>query len=220
MKGRQFTQKISLEKAVEISNGAIENAKSLYEDAKLLFENEKYPRAIALAILSIEESGKPSIIRNIILEEDAKEISHLWKSYRKHQDKNSMWIVPELIINGAKTLENLRKVVDSKSDHPQTLDNLKQLCFYSDVFTKGKLSLPINVANKEIAFSILQIAKANIKGTLDNKDSLEIWVKHLKPVWKKGMIEMKNGLINCYLELEDKKLIDQGMASKMAEFLK
>jgi AbiV family abortive infection protein len=62
MKGRQFTQKISLEKAVEISIGAIENAKSLLEDSKILYENDKYARAISLAILSIEESGKPSII--------------------------------------------------------------------------------------------------------------------------------------------------------------
>lgn len=57
MKGRQFTQKLSVKLATEISNGAIENAKSLYEDAKLLYDNEKYARAISLAILSIEESG-------------------------------------------------------------------------------------------------------------------------------------------------------------------
>lgn len=220
MKGHQFKQIISLEKAAEISNGAIQNAKSLLEDAKLLFEHGKYPRAISLAILSIEESGKPSIVRSIILEDDAKEILKLWKSYRRHQDKNSMWIVPELILNGARTLENLRKVVDPKSDHPQILDDLKQLCFYSDVFTNGKLSLPVNVANKKVAKDIIAIAESSIKETFNSKDALEIWIKYLKPVWKKEMDSMKEALLSCYIELEEKNLIEKGMASKMTDFLK
>lgn len=219
MKGRQFTQKISLEKAAEISEGAIKNAKSLLEDAKLLYENDKYPRAISLAILSIEESGKPSIIRGIVLEDDPKQISNLWKSYRKHQDKNSMWIVSELILNGARTLENLRKVADPKSDHPQTLDNLKQLCFYSDVFTKGKLSIPDNVANKEVAQSLIATAELSIKESLNSVDALEIWVKHLKPVWKTETSFMKKALLACYIELEKKNLIEKGTANKMNEFL-
>ncbi|MDX3913862.1 MAG: AbiV family abortive infection protein [Pseudosphingobacterium sp.] len=219
MKGRQFTQKLSLKLATEISNGAIENAKSLYEDAKLLYDNEKYARAISLAILSIEESGKLSIIRSILLEDDSKEISKLWKSYRRHQDKNSMWIVPELIFKGATKLDDLRKVVDKNSDHFQILDDLKQLCFYSDVFTKGKLSVPKNVANKKVAQSILDIAKINITDVSPTEESLEIWVKHLKPVWKQEMHKMKLALKNCYLELEAKKIIKKGMASKMEDFL-
>ncbi|EHO07012.1 hypothetical protein HMPREF9714_02863 [Myroides odoratimimus CCUG 12901] len=219
MKGRQFTQKLSIKLATEISNGALENAKSLYEDAKLLYDNEKYARAISLAILSIEESGKPSIIRSILLEDDPKELSKLWKSYRRHQDKNSMWIIPELILNGAKKIDDLRKVVDKDSDHFQILDDLKQLCFYSDVFTKGKLSIPQNVATKEIAQSIVETARINIKEVLFTEESLEIWVKHLKPVWKREMHKMKLAVKNCYLELETKKIIEDGMASKMDVFL-
>lgn len=220
MKDRQFTQKLSLKLAVEITNGAIENAKSLYVDAKLLYDNEKYARAISLAILSIEESGKPSIIRSILLEDDPKEIVKLWKSYRRHQDKNSMWIIPELIFKGAKTLEDMRKVVDKDSTHFQLLDNLKQLCFYSDVFSKGKLTVPSSVANKDIALLILEIAKINIKDILNTEKTLEIWVKHLKPVWKQDIDRMKQALVNCYSELEEKELIEKGSVLRMSDFLK
>jgi len=220
MKDRQFTQKISIKLAVEVTNGAIENATSLYNDAKLLYDNEKYARAISLAILSIEESGKPSIIRHILLEDDPKEISKLWKSYRRHQDKNSMWIVPELIFKGAKKLEDMKKVVNENSTHFQLLDNLKQLCFYSDVFSKGKMSIPSKVANKDIALSILEIAKLNINNTFNTEETLEIWIKHLKPVWKQDMDKMKQALVNCYSELEEKKLIEKGSTSKMSDFLR
>lgn len=156
----------------------------------------------------------------MILEDDLKEISKLWKSYRKHQDKNTLWIVPELILKGAKTLEEMRISVDPNAEHPQILDNLKQLCFYSDVFTKGKLSIPDNVANKKIASEILLIAKTNIMETLNSAKSLEIWVKHLKPVWKKEMSKMKIGLLNCYKELEENNLIEKGIADKMENFIK
>lgn len=100
------------------------------------------------------------------------------------------------------------------------MNNLKQICFYSDVFTRGKLSLPENVVNKETVSSIVKIAKSNITETLISETSLEIWVKHLKPLWKKEMSEMKKALLNCYLELKEKNLIEKGMASKMEEFIK
>ncbi len=40
-------------------NAARRNATRLAEDASLLIDNKRYPSGLALAILSIEESGKP-----------------------------------------------------------------------------------------------------------------------------------------------------------------
>jgi AbiV family abortive infection protein len=109
MRDRQHKQKIDSIKASKGIIAANANAKSLLEDATLLFKNERYARAISLAILSIEESGKPTILRSILLEEDAKEISKKWKEYRNHHYKNTKWIVPELIANGARQIEDFKK---------------------------------------------------------------------------------------------------------------
>jgi len=219
MRNEQFNNKLNIKLAVKAINAAILNAKSLYEDAEILFNNKKYARSISLSILSIEEAGKPSILRNIILETEDIEIKKLWKSYRKHYDKNLMWILPDLYKNGARKLEELKKVVDKNSDHSKTLDNLKQLCFYSDIFEKGICTLPDNIANEEIAKTILNIAKISINEVFDTEESLEIWIKHLKPVWKKEMFKMKLALIDCYKELEDKKLIENGKSQDMINFL-
>jgi len=94
-------------------------------------------------------------------------------------------------------------MIMKNSTHFQLLDDLKQLCFYLDVFSKGKMSIPSKVANKDIALSIL-----------------EIWIKHLKPIWKQDMDKMKQALVNCYSELEEKKLIEKGSTSKMSDFLR
>ena len=130
-----------------------------------------------------------------------------------------MWILPDLYKNGARKLEELKKVVDKNSDHSKTLDNLKQLCFYSDIFEKGICTLPDNIANEEIAKTILNIAKISINEVFDTEESLEIWIKYLKPVWKKEMFKMKLALIDCYKELEDKKLIENGKSQDMINFL-
>lgn len=222
MRDRQHKQKIDTEKAAEGIMAANENAKSLLEDAKLLFKYEIYARAISLAILSIEESGKSSIIRSILLEDEPKEITKKWKEYRNHHDKNSLWIFPELAVNGAKKIEDFRKIVDAESDHRQTLDNLKQLCFYTDAFSKCKWSYPDKVANKKVAESILQIAEISVdkKGTFTTKEMLDIWVKHMKEVWQeKKMSSMKIALINCYQECEDLGFFEKGKTKEMINFI-
>lgn len=219
MKSKQFKNRLDIKLAVEAINAAITNAKSLYEDAEILLNNKKYSRSISLSILSIEEAGKPSILRSIVLENDDKEIINLWKSYRRHYDKNTMWIIPDLFKEGVRKLDELKKVVDKDSNHSKILDNLKQICFYSDIFKMGKCSIPDNISDEKTARSILEIAKFSINETFNTEESLEIWVKHLKPVWKKEIFEMKLALIDCYKELEEKKIIEKGKSQEMINFI-
>ena len=53
-------------------NAAIENAKRLADDASLLLEVGRFPTAASLSILSIEESGKVSILRALSVAIDEK----------------------------------------------------------------------------------------------------------------------------------------------------
>ena len=222
MKNKQYNQSLSPEKASKGIQAALINARSLLSDAELLFENERFERAVALAILAIEEAGKPSILRAILLEEEPKQLKKEWQNYRRHHEKNKFWIAPELMSKGATHIEALRQAIDQDSDHSAVLDNLKQLAFYSDAFSKCKWSLPSEVITKEIAEGILCTAKIMIGKSdrpIESKEELELWVKHLKPVWKSDMVLMKKALINCYQEAEDLELIDKGMTKKMIDFL-
>lgn len=222
MKNRQYSQKLSPEKAAKGINAAIDNSKALLDDAILLFDNERYERAVALSILAIEEAGKPSIIRSILLEDDPKELKKEWQNYRRHTEKNRTWIVPELISKGARHIEEMRQTVNSDSEHTQLLDNLKQLAFYSDGFSKCKWSIPKDIVDKDLAKSIIEIAKIMVgkdSKVMTTEAELILWVKHLKPVWKKEMFKMKQAVINCYQEAEELGLVEKGMAYKMIKFL-
>jgi len=64
-----------------------------------------------------------------------------------------------------------------------------------------------------------KIMVKNEKSGMNSEKELELWIKHLKPVWKKEMIEMKQALINCYNEAESLGLLENGETKKMIDFL-
>jgi AbiV family abortive infection protein len=135
------------------------NAKRLYEDAELLFERERYPSACALAVLSIEESGKAGILRRIATEINSAGCEKLWREYRTRTKKNVAWIGPEMMRRGLRTLNVLRLIADPTSGHPQVLDALKQLSVYTDCFSDAKWSKPTEAIDKRVAQEIMSSAR-------------------------------------------------------------
>ncbi|WP_299122435.1 AbiV family abortive infection protein [uncultured Winogradskyella sp.] len=220
MRKQQYNQKLTLKKAAEGILIAIENSKSLLADANLLYDNERYERATALAILAIEENGKPKILREILLEDDQKKLKAKWQEYRRHTEKNNSWIVPELISKGARHLYEMQHLFDEKSPHRQELDYLKQLAFYTEAFSKCEWSNPKNVINKETAEYIISIATVSIKhqNIFVSEKELEIWYKHMKPVWNENGNVVIKALINCMKEAEDFGYIAKGYTEKAIKF--
>ncbi|UII81514.1 AbiV family abortive infection protein [Flagellimonas sp. CMM7] len=222
MRGKQYNSRLDPKTASEGIRLAIENADSLVKDAQLLFDNNRYERCVAIAILSIEEAGKSSIIRSMLLTDDKKELSNNWKRYRRHTEKNLAWIMPELYAKGARKIDDLKWLYNKESSHGQTLDNLKQLSFYTDIFSSKKWSSPSNVIDKELAEQILKSARILAKKHpigINSEEGLKLWVKHLKPVYKKDLLEMKQALINCYCEAEELGIIEKGKTDEMTSFV-
>jgi AbiV family abortive infection protein len=190
-------------------NAANKNAYRLAKDAKLMLDAGRYPSAASFAILSIEESGKVSILRGLALAKDEKDIAEHWRDYRSHTKKNVSWILPELAAKGARRLEDLRPIFDENSDHPYLLDQIKQISFYTDCLGKAHWSLPEDVIEQSLAETLVQIAEV----FSNNKQEatvleIELWIKHMKPVWKTSMIAMKKALINW-----SKDMMENGLST-------
>ncbi len=88
--------------AAEGINAANANARRLAADAQTLLDAGSYASAVSLAALAIEESGKVSILRAIVLAEDEQSLKLEWKRYRSHTSKNCHWIFADLVAKGAK----------------------------------------------------------------------------------------------------------------------
>jgi AbiV family abortive infection protein len=187
-------------------NAAKRNGKRLYEDAKILFESKRYPTAASLAILSIEESGKVSLLRALSVARNDKERNETWVEYRSHTKKNVTWILPQLVAEGARKLDDLRPIFDEGSNHPYILDQIKQIGFYTDCLGKANWSLPDEVVDKKLARLLIEIAGLFSKEKETSTKEIELWIKHIGPVWKGNMSWMKKALANWWADMKENGL--------------
>jgi AbiV family abortive infection protein len=183
-------------------NRALQNAERLAQDAETLLNAGRVPSAVALAILSIEESGKVAILRQMTTADDEKEWAELWKAYRSHTKKNTLWIFGELVQKGARTLDELRPLVDPDSDHPDILDQMKQLSIYTDCFKDAKWSSPAGVELHATAPYLVKLAQILGRPKNVTVDEIELWQKHLLPVKNAPMATQKVAVAAWFHEMK------------------
>jgi AbiV family abortive infection protein len=217
---KQYSGTLTPEQAALGMTVAQANARRLLQDARLLFEAARYPSALALSVLSIEEAGKVSILRGLAVEADDARRKQGWRDYRTHTRKNAAWIVPELASKGARTLEDLRPAFDDSADHPSILDTLKQVALYSDCVGDGRWTNPVENIDKDFCEHILRIAEvlAVDKGTSPRE--MELWVEHVGPVWRRPFAEMKKAVLAWYTSMQAEGLAapdERGMARFLDE---
>ena len=211
----QYRGKLTAKQAADGMNAASANAKRLASDAKIMLDAERYPTAASLAALSIEESGKVSIIRRLSVVNDDKDLKGAWKEYRSHKAKNAHWILPDLVKKGARQLGHLSETVNKDGEHTEILDVVKQLGFYTDFYEKGNCSVPIDVVDKPLAEELVQIAEILCSKKEVTQREMELWIEHLGPVWETP--EMSHALVRWSEAMQREGLIDN--AEKMADFV-
>lgn len=197
----QYGSKLSPAEIATGMNAAAANARRLYEDAKLLLGKSRFPAALSLAVLSIEESGKIPILRSLALARDQKELSETWREYRSHTRKNTLWLLPQMFAQGARRLGDFRPLVEEGVEHPFLLDNLKQLGFYTDCLGKRHWAIPHEVIDEDLARQIVRIAEFLLPNREVTEREIELWVQHLKPVWKQPMELMEAAVATWHRQM-------------------
>ena len=183
------------------------NSVRLAEDARILLDAHRYASAASLAILAIEESGKSFILRSMAIADDDKEVLDLWKDFRSHTKKNVLWLMPQLFMDGARILDDYKSLFESESEHPYTLEKLKQISFYTDCLGKAHWTEPSLVIDKDLATALTQVAKMFAKATEVKEKEIELWVKHMGGVKESSLQEQKVALLNWYAEMSEFELL-------------
>jgi AbiV family abortive infection protein len=186
---------LSPAQVAEGMTAALANAARLASDAEAMLERGSNATAVSLAALSIEEAGKVSILRSLALAVTPEEARARWKDYRTHTRKNVAWILPALVAGGARTLDALRPLVDETSDHPEILDQIKQLGFYTDCLGKAHWSVPTDVINLDLAKGIVNIARVFARPHVVTAREVELWIHHVGPVQSKDMSIQKQAVV-------------------------
>lgn len=214
----QYKGTLSASEVADGINAAIQNAKRLAADAELLLENKRYPSAASIAILSIEESGKVSILRGLSVARGGEDLKESWREYRSHTKKNAAWILADLVKSGARKLEEFRPIFEKDAEHPLLLDQVKQLGFYTDCLSKKHWSTPEVVIDENLAEMMVGIAKIFVSDKIITEQEIELWIKHIGPVWKQNMGWMQQALENWYHEMQECGLAPDG-ENAMKEFI-
>jgi len=206
-----YKGRLSPEQIAEGINVARRNARRLYEDAEALLHLDRLPSAVSLAILSIEESGKGPILRELALATTEEEVSKVWRDYRSHTKKNIMWLVPQLVANGARRLEEFRPLFESEAEHPHVLDQLKQVSIYTDCLGKAHWAEPSKVIDRDLAVTLARIASILLSNNEVTAEEIRLWIKHMHGIKHKTFAEQKEALFRWYAEMQELELAGSGV---------
>jgi AbiV family abortive infection protein len=214
----QYTGTLDAAQVAAGMNAAARNAKRLADDASLLLESNRFASAAALAILSIEEFGKLSILRRLASVQCAEQAKHCWREYRSHTKKNVMGAFLDLSAKGARRLDEFAPLFESDADHPQLLDKVKQIALYSDCLGSAHWSEPTEVIEEPLARSMVLTAKVLAQGTEVTILEIELWVQHVGPLLHSSREQAERALEVWYAEMQRHGLAKPGR-NGMAEFI-
>ena len=205
-----YKGKLSNKQIADGINAARRNARRLAEDAQILLETYRYPTAASLAILSVEESGKEQIIRGMARVTTGTEVLQHWKDYRSHIKKNIMWLLPQLVMEGARRVDDFKTLFEPTAEHPYILEQVKQIGFYTDCLGKVNWSEPTEVIDKDLATMLVQTAKIFLRKGEVTAQEIELWGKHLGPVKDSDFLKQKEATLHWYAEMQELGLLDEG----------
>ena len=217
-KFRQYSGFLTTSEIAEGINVSNANARRLANDARLLFEHESYPSAVAMAVLSVEESGKVSILRELALARNQEEAAQCWRDYRCHVKKNLLWPIMDSYLKGARRAQDFMSLLDPDADHPYILDKIKQISFYTDCFRKGHWAVPNKLIGKGFAQGLLAIAESFARSREVTVEEVDLWVQYLSPCWKTSTSRMQKALFEWDKEIRKRGLIDKTNAPTMETF--
>ena len=191
-------------------NAASRNARRLADDAKLLLEHGRFPTAVSIAALSIEEAGKISVLRGLALALDQAIRKRSWKDFRSHRSKNPAWILPDLVAKGARSLDALRLAADPSGTHTLLLDQVKQLGLYTDCLGPRNWTEPKAVIDEARATQLVSIADLLARERTFTSREIELWIEHMGPVYGAPLDEMKAALLRWFAAMREAGLYADG----------
>ncbi len=217
---KSFRGRLTPEQLAEGINACRTSACRLAEDARTLLDAGSHATAASLAALSFEEYGKMAILRELALARDDEELTVAWRDFRDHKRKNTTWILPLLVARGARSLDDMRPIVDPKSKHPAVLDRLKQDGFYTNFAEDAGWSEPAEAVDKALAEFVVRGAEVMVPSSPEaTAEGIELWIKYLRPVWRTNPDWMKQALVLLDAEMKKRGLLT-GSQSSMEEFVR
>jgi AbiV family abortive infection protein len=202
----QFKGRLTLKQIAEGMTAAQKNALALLDDARILFAARRFSSASFMAITAIEEYGKLPILSSMTFTPDS-DLKKRWEAYRDHRSKNSRWVLPEFVDSEPRTIEELASITRREAEHTKNLDELKQLCLYTDCLEGVKWSQPDDLPStspERLASYLLSAAQRIISAKPFSEEFLGLEEKHLSRLGEAPLAERKLAIAALLREAREK----------------
>lgn len=213
----QYSGPLTAEQIASGMNAATRNASRLSSDALTMLQAGSFASACALAILSIEESGKHTILRQLALAKDQEDVKLAWREYRKHTSKNQHWLLIDSFLHGASKLRDFGHLFDPDADHPYVLDQLKQVTIYTDCLDVARWSVPDEIIDEPLARMLVGVSHVLAQSHEITIEEIELWITYLQPTYHVSAEAMERAVIDWDKEMRRRGLISGG--TTMEEFV-
>jgi len=141
----------------QISEGiyfCIENATNIFGDACILIKANRFPRALSLLLLAIQEVGKVNILKNMsmIPSKNQKLWKKEWKNFRKHDTKDSLGHNIKIFseFNDSPGEYFWQKLLYKTNNFVPEREKVRQLGLYIDYIASDKKWWSPNEINKKM----------------------------------------------------------------------
>jgi AbiV family abortive infection protein len=141
--------------------GAAVNAQGLLDDAELMSAAARRARAYALAALAVEEAGKAAALFTLaLMPRQLRARAPLGRMLEWHQLKLVGGMLIAVVPFGPQTIaaqllampaDQVAEILDKAQALAQDVDSLKQRGLYADIDSGGRVRLPSEVADTDVA---------------------------------------------------------------------
>lgn len=155
-----------------------DNAKQLIEDAKLLFKHKRYARAVALAIIALEEYGKAEELLGLTSPISPKELdTFIKRRFRDHHGKQMAACEEEFV----RTMKGKSQSWYHIADKSQFISKEKENSLYVNMNNRFDFTSPVTATRHRSQIYIAFVARKiyDGRGNPNYEDVLdEIKEKH------------------------------------------
>jgi len=159
---------------------------------------------------------RENILRGIALASNESDLKSGWRHYRSHIKKNAHWLLLK-VKSGARFPTDFAILFDENAEHPQLLENPKQVSFYTDCLG-SHWSVPQEVIDGDLALMIIKMADIHTQTREITEEEIELWIQYLKPHWKGTNAEREAALLEWDKEVRRRGIV--GGRDTMEEFFR
>lgn len=193
-----------------------ENSFRLLADAVLMYVSGRYPTAVTLSILAMEETGKRSILQEIVAARNSTARKRLWAQWRTHSPKLTaalQHLMAHHILNVDNRATYAAMTSAISTTIPRDIISKKEAATYVHCLPRIVWSTPNESVTKDAATEMLAAALGICSSATVTETEVRLWAQYVVPFRGTSFTKLRSAYTTYVKALEDAGVLKPGSTS-------